>query len=81
MYNLGVARLYGYGVQARDPVAAAAWFEKSTLPEGYFATAVTHLVSNVSFGACRRRTPMGWCGPERGIGRACARRVFRVYSD
>lgn len=40
-YNLGVAHLYGYGVQ-RDPDRAAEWFEASGLPEGFFVVSLYH---------------------------------------
>ncbi len=38
-YNLGVAYLYGYGVE-RNPRLAAQWFAKCGLPEGMVALAV-----------------------------------------
>ena len=40
MFNLGIAHLYGYGVEQRDIGLAAAWFEASGLPEGLVAKAM-----------------------------------------
>ena len=40
MYNLGVAHLYGYGMDVRDPDVAAEWFEACGLPEGMAAVAM-----------------------------------------
>jgi hypothetical protein len=42
MYNLGIAHLYGLGVERADPQLAAAWFEASGLPEGLNAVALFH---------------------------------------
>jgi hypothetical protein len=41
MFNLGVAHLYGYGVDARDPSLAVEWLRHSGLPEGLFYVAVS----------------------------------------
>ena len=43
-YNLGVARLFGYGVAA-DAAAAADWFGACGLPEGMHAVSLHHEAS------------------------------------
>ena len=44
MYNLGVARLYGYGGYSRDGAAAAEWFERSGLPEGLMMASKSQII-------------------------------------
>ena len=62
-YNLGVAHLFGHGLPAADPAAAAAWFEKSGLPEGFDAVALHHQANG-------RREAEAWVARARRLGMA-----------
>lgn len=42
MFNLGVAHLFGYGVERRDPGLAIEWFLRSAIPEAFFYVALSH---------------------------------------
>jgi len=61
-YNLGVAHLFGHGLPAADPAAAAAWFEKSGLPEGFDAVALHHEANG------RREEAEAWAARARRLG-------------